>query len=138
MNRKNSKNDVLILKNGEGREYKLGPMTVVFKADDQETDEKYSISEWWLEPDSDGPSPHLHEEKEHVFYVLEGTLAVLVGENWIEAGKGTFIRIARNTLHTFSNQTDKRAGFLNIDVPGGFEKDLPGMAKWFDGNIDLQ
>ena len=38
--------DVILLKNGQGRKYNLGPMTAIFKADANETDNKYSISEW--------------------------------------------------------------------------------------------
>jgi hypothetical protein len=47
--------DTLILQAGQGRVYNCGTMTAIFKADENETAEKYSISEWWLEPNSDGP-----------------------------------------------------------------------------------
>lgn len=135
MKHKNSENDVLVLKKGEGREYKLGTMSAVFKADIDETAEKYSISEWWLEPGHHGePSPHLHEDKQSVIYVLEGIVSFLVGETWIDAVEGTLIRIPCNTIHTFANNTDKKAGFLNFDIPGGFENELPGMVKWFEDN----
>lgn len=54
MEHKENETDTIILKSGEGRVYKCGTMTVVFKADENETADKYSISEWWLEPNSDG------------------------------------------------------------------------------------
>ncbi|MBS1793013.1 MAG: cupin domain-containing protein [Acidobacteria bacterium] len=131
MNRENSEDAVLILKNGEGREYRLGPMTAVFKADERETASRYSISEWRLDPRSEGPGEHFHDDKEHIFFVLEGTVSVLAGDGWVEAEKGDFIRIPRNTTHTFANRTDREAAFLNIDVPGGFESELPAMVRWF-------
>jgi len=130
----NNHNDILILTAGQGRVYNLGPMTAIFKADENETDEKYSISEWWLEPNSDGPSEHKHEGKDQNFYVLEGSISVFIADKWIDAEKGTFIRIPKNTLHTFANRTDKKAGMLNFDIPGGFEKDMPSMSEWFKEN----
>ena len=134
MKHKNNKGDILVLRKGEGRHYKCGPMTAIFKADENETDEKYSISEWWIEPHSNGPGEHLHENIDQLFYVLEGTLSVLLGNEWLDAGKGTFIRIPAKTMHTFANRTDKIAGILDLNIPGGFERNLPSMAKWFEDN----
>ena len=108
-------------------------MSAVFKADENETAEKYSISEWRLEPNhSEQPNPHQHENLDHVFYVLEGTVSVLIGGKWIDADEGTFIRIPRNTIHTFTNRTDSKAGFLDFNIPGGFERELPSMVEWFE------
>jgi hypothetical protein len=40
----------VILGPGEGRSYPMGRIAALFKADDVETESRYSISEWWLEP----------------------------------------------------------------------------------------
>jgi len=61
----------IVLKPGSGRAYPMGRISAVFKADGKETDDRYSISEWWLEPDTTGPGAHAHDEDD-VFYVLEG------------------------------------------------------------------
>jgi len=124
----------IILAPGEGRTYNCGTMTAVFKADEEETDEKYSVSEWWLEPNSDGPGAHHHEINDEVFYVLEGTPSFLVGDKWIEATKGSFIRIPAKTTHDFANKTDQKAGVLNFFIPGGFERNMPSIVKWFEEN----
>ena len=72
---------------GDGRRYAMGPISAVFKADGAETAHGYSISEWWLDPHTKGPGAHSHPEDD-VFYVLAGTLSVLVGTEWIEASGG--------------------------------------------------
>lgn len=77
MKHKNDHNQILILTAEQGRVYNLGAMTAIFKADEIETDNKYSISEWWLDPNSNGPGAHQHEDKDQVFYVLEGTISIL-------------------------------------------------------------
>lgn len=124
----------LILEEGQGRVYTCGTMTAIFKADENETNEKYSISEWWLEPNSNGPGAHQHEENDEVFYVLEGTTSILVGEKWVDAKKGTFVRIPAKVIHDFKNKTDQKTGVLNFFIPGGFERNMPSIVNWFDEN----
>ena len=63
---------------GEGRSYPMGRIAAVFKADESESESRYSISEWWLEPHTQGPGPHSHPEDD-IFYVIEGTMSVPSG-----------------------------------------------------------
>ncbi len=134
MEHKNNHRDPLILEEGQGRTYNFGTMTAIFKADENETNEKYSVSEWWLEPNSDGPGAHRHEDNDEVFYVIEGTTSILIGDKWANAEKGTFIRIPAKTIHDFKNETDKKTGVLNFFIPGGFERNMPSIVQWFKDN----
>jgi mannose-6-phosphate isomerase-like protein (cupin superfamily) len=68
----------VVLGPGEGRAYPMGGISAVFKADGAETGHGYSISQWWLDPHTKGPGAHSHPEDD-VFYVLAGTMSVLVG-----------------------------------------------------------
>jgi mannose-6-phosphate isomerase-like protein (cupin superfamily) len=120
----------LVLPPGGGRSYPMGRISSVFKADLEETASRYSISEWWLEPNTKGPGAHSHDEDD-VFYVLEGTMSILIDERWIDAERGTFVLVPGGVTHDFENRTPKRAGVLNISAPGGFEDDMPGIAQWF-------
>jgi len=119
---------------GSGRHYDMGAMSSIFYADDVETNNRYCVSEWWLEPLSDGPGPHSHESNEELFYVLEGVMTFLIGDERVDAPKGTFIRIPADTIHDFMNRTDARAGVFNVFIPGGFEEKMPGIVKWFEDN----
>jgi mannose-6-phosphate isomerase-like protein (cupin superfamily) len=114
----------------KGRLYPMGPLHALFKADGDETRGKYSISEWWLEPYTRGPGAHQHEEDD-VFYVIEGTLSFFVGGKWIDAPKGSLVIAPADTPHDFQNRTAKRAGLLNVSVPGDFEPHMEGIAQWF-------
>lgn len=120
----------VILGPGEGRRYPMGRISAVFKADNDETRGGYSVSEWWLEPNTTGPGPHAHEEDD-VFYVLEGTMSFLVGEHWIDAGAGSFVLVPGNTTHDFENRGSVRAGVLNLSIPGAFEPHMHAIAEWF-------
>lgn len=124
----------ILLAEGEGRFYKCGPMKAIFKADENETDNKYSVSEWWLDPQSDGPGAHSHAENDEVFYVLEGSITFLVDDRWLNASKGVFLRIPATVTHDFRNLTDEKAGLLNFFIPGGFERNMPKIVQWFIEN----
>lgn len=134
MQHKQNESDRLFLKPGEGRMYPCGTMTAVFKADENETSNRYSVSEWWLEPHSDGPGPHQHEENEEIFYGIEGTTSILVGDQWVDVEKGAFLRIPSKTVHDFANRTNAKSGLLNFFIPGGFERNMPSIVKWFEEN----
>lgn len=115
---------------GQGRSYPMGRIAAVFLADEAETDARYSISEWWLEPNTKGPGAHSHEEDD-VFYVIEGTMSILLDERWIDAPRGSLVVAPGGMTHDFENRSEQRAGVLNFSIPGGFEAHMPGIAQWF-------
>lgn len=125
-----SSRSALVLRPGEGRAYPMGRISAIFKADGAETASQYSISEWWLEPHTQGPGAHSHPEDD-VFFVLEGTLSFLVDSEWIDAPKGSFVLVPGGSTHDFENRSGTRAGALNFSAPGNFEQDMPAIAQWF-------
>jgi mannose-6-phosphate isomerase-like protein (cupin superfamily) len=120
-----------ILAAGCGRIYEAGPMRAVFKADEAETSGRYSVSEWTVAPHSPGSGPHSHEENDEIFLVTEGTMAVRVGDEWVEASRGTFLRIPAGVIHDFENRTNHPATLFNVFIPGGFEHMMPGIVAWY-------
>ena len=117
----------IVLGPGAGRAYRYGPIRGVFKADGEETGDRYCASEWSVEPGQPGPGAHKHDGNVEVFLVTEGTLTFLVGDEWIEAPRGTFLRIPAGVVHDFENRTDQPATAFNVFIPGGFERLL---ADW--------
>ena len=122
----------LMLDPDDGRTYSMGRMSAVFKADLEETNSTLSVSEWWLDPNTEGPHIHKHPEA-HLFYVIKGSLAVyLHGENWFEAEKGSYIYIPGGTEHGFENRSDSTVGFMSINTPGGFENSISHIVKYLE------
>jgi mannose-6-phosphate isomerase-like protein (cupin superfamily) len=126
----------VVLAPGEGRSYAMGPrLSAVFKADGDETDGRYSISEWWLEPHTKGPGAHQHPEDD-VFFVLGGTMTFFLDGEWMDAPTGSFVLVPGNTPHAFENRGDVSAGALNVSAPGDFEDRMPAIAEWFRERSD--
>ena len=119
----------VVLRPGQGRAYPMGRISALFKADEAETAQAYSVSEWWLEPNTKGPGAHAHPEDD-VFFVIEGTMSILVGERWIDAGVGSFVLVPGGMTHDFENRNDQRAGVLNF-FPGVFEPAMPNVAAYY-------
>jgi mannose-6-phosphate isomerase-like protein (cupin superfamily) len=121
----------IVLPPGSGRTYDCGPMRAVFKADGIETADRYSVSEWTVAPHSSGSGPHSHEANDELFLVTAGTMTVRVGDEWIMAECGTFLRIPAGVVHDFENRTDHPATLFNVFLPGGFEQNMPEIVAWF-------
>jgi mannose-6-phosphate isomerase-like protein (cupin superfamily) len=105
----------------------MGRMRAIFKADADESADRYSVSEWWLEPRTRGPDVHAHPE-DHVFYVIAGTLSLRLDDDWSHATKGTYVVIPGGTPHSFENQGSVPAGFISFNSPGGFEARMTDIA----------
>jgi len=129
MLKRNAARAPIVLEPGRGRAYPMGRISSVFKADGAETADAYSVSEWWLEPHSTGPGAHSHVEDD-VFFVLEGTMSILVGDRWHRAPRGTFVLVPGGVVHDFENRSETRAGILSF-TNGVFEPEMAGIAAWF-------
>lgn len=121
----------ILLAPDEGRRYDMGALQAIFKADGAQTQSRFSISEWWLEPMHEGPGAHMHDENEEIFYVLDGTASILVSDQWSRMPKGSVCIIPRSTVHDFRNETPSRIGLLNVFLPGHFEDRMPMIMEWY-------
>lgn len=112
----------VVLQPGEGERHSLGvTSSTTIKAPAEATAGRFFLSENQLAPGFAGPPPHVHDELADSFYVLEGTLDLVVGEEHIALGAGGFGCVLPGTRHTFANRSESRVRFLNINAPGGFE-----------------
>ena len=115
-----------LLAPGEGESILGG--AVVFKAEGGDGEGTFSLSETTLPPGFPGPVPHVHERLLDSFYVLEGTLAVRLGDREVEAGAGSFAIVPPGNVHTFANRSGAPVRMLNLMAPGGFEQYLKNVA----------
>ena len=64
-----------------------------------------------------------------MFYVLEGTLTLRLGDETVTAGPGTFACVPPGVVHTFSNPGDEPVRFLNFNTPAGWERYMRDLAE---------
>jgi hypothetical protein len=55
-----------------------------------------------LRPSRGGPPPHVHRERDEMFYVLDGRYAFTRGTDELEIGPGQVVFVPRGTRHQFT------------------------------------
>ena len=104
----------------EGEHHDAGPAQIFIKATGEHTGGSFFLAESTLAPGFAGPPPHRHRELHDMFYVLEGSLALTVGDETLELEAGSFACLPPGTPHTFANTSDQPVRFLNFNTPAGW------------------
>ena len=79
---------------------------------------EYGLFRWELNAKAPGPDPHFHRTFSESFYVLEGTVSLYDGREWIEANAGELLYVPKGGIHAFQNASDAPAAMLILFVPG--------------------
>jgi len=78
----------------------------------------FVIRQWDLAPyPGDQAPPHVHHGSDGAFYVLDGELEVLEGEERRMLAAGELACIAAGTVHTFANRGPGRTRILVVMTP---------------------
>ena len=92
------------------------------------------------EPGERGPDPHVHRQHTDAFYIVEGEIEFGLGpggEHVVRAPAGSVVLAPPNVVHTFANESDARALYLNFHAPnGGFADFLRAMRDERDFDWD--
>ncbi len=67
-----------------------------------------------LAPGGGFPFPHVHDDLEEAFYVLEGEVDFLLDDAWVTAGPGSTVFIPTGRVHAFRNNSGRPARQLVI------------------------
>ena len=121
-----------VLEPGQGITLMLGGNSAWIKAGSEQTGGAFTLLEYVAEPGFRMPFPHTHSREDEAAYVLEGQLAIQVGERIIEADAGAFIIKPRGIPHSFSNPTERRARFIEVAWPAGIEEYFKEAAAAFE------
>ena len=106
---------------GEGIDevwWKSGRIAV--KAGGAETGHAFSQIET-DDPHGSGPPLHLHHNEDETFYILEGDVTVLVGDERLDLTVGDYVFAPRGVAHAYVVRSE-RARMLVTASPGGVEQ----------------
>ena len=106
---------------GEGEQ--IGGATgVTIKATGEETASTLYLGEVVAVPGFPGPPAHFHRRLHDMFYVLDGTLTMRLGDEVLELPAGSFVCVPPGVVHTFSNAGETPVRFLNFNTLAGWER----------------
>ncbi|MBF6434970.1 cupin domain-containing protein [Nocardia cyriacigeorgica] len=86
--------------------------------DSDETGGSVSTVEVTLSRGADGAAPHFHTRSDELFYVADGELQLLAGEEIVTVGAGGSIVVPRHMTHAFGATPDSGARILIALMPG--------------------
>ncbi len=124
----NGERKIKVTRPGEGPTCNVVGDTYRFLGTGRDTDATYFIMEA-LVPPGGGPPPHIHTREDETFYLLEGQIEFLLGEETIVAGPGDFVNVPRGTVHRFQNTGTETARLVLTFTPAGIE-------HWFEETLE--
>jgi quercetin dioxygenase-like cupin family protein len=110
-----------VLNVGEGKAYWVVGDLYTILASGEDTGGAYALIHATVPPGG-GPPPHIHRREDEAFYVLEGSLTFQADGREIAATAGTWVTLAKGSLHTFRNSGTTTATMLIVVTPSGLEK----------------
>ncbi|MEO6057518.1 MAG: cupin domain-containing protein [Gemmatimonadales bacterium] len=78
-------------------------------------------------PRGAGPGPHTHTWSDETYYMLNGEITFLIGDEIRTARKGDFLMVPRDTRHAFRVDSET-ASFLNGYAPASLEAAVAELA----------
>jgi quercetin dioxygenase-like cupin family protein len=111
-------NDVLAA--GKGRSIWVVGDRYTIKASGEDTGGTFALIEALVTP-GNGPPPHIHNREDEAFCVLDGELQFHADGCSFTATSGSWVTLARGSLHYFKNISDKPARMLIVVTPSGLE-----------------
>jgi quercetin dioxygenase-like cupin family protein len=75
-----------------------------------------------LVPPGGGPPAHVHTREDETFYVTEGEIEFVLGDETVIAGPGDFVNVPRGTVHCFRNAGSEPARMVLTFTPAGMER----------------
>lgn len=105
---------------GKGRTIDFPGAKTTMLLEGRSSEGDVAVMEFLVAPRSFGAPPHVHQNEDEYFYVLEGEIRFLNEGQTVVAPAGTFAAMTRGHLHGFWNASDAPARLLMAVAPGSF------------------
>lgn len=124
----------VVVRSGQGQTLRWGSQgTIRILAGANSTHQSFSIVES-TEPPGSGAPLHVHHSEAEAFFILDGTVELVCGEQTVTARAGDFVYAPKDVPHKYTVRGDKparllllfsRPGFENFFAEGGIPLDQP-------------
>lgn len=110
--------EALVVREADAEVLGLAPLTTRLLADSDATGGALSIMRTTMGAGMEGARPHTHHRSAELFYLLDGQLQLLAGDQVITASKGDLVVVPPDMAHAFATPPDHAADFLIVQAPG--------------------
>ncbi len=110
--------DALVVRETDAEVLGLAPLSTRLLADSNVTGGALSIMRTTMGEGIEGARPHTHRKSAELFYLLDGQLQLLAGDQVITASKGDLVVVPPEMAHAFATPPGHAADFLIVQAPG--------------------
>jgi len=111
-----------VVRAGESERVSYPASITTLLAEGAATNGAFSAVRATLEPGADGARPHHHTTASELFFVLSGSVDILIGDGVVNAGTGDLAVIAPFATHAFANGSGTEPADLLIVFGPGIER----------------
>jgi quercetin dioxygenase-like cupin family protein len=126
-----------LLRNRLGRQIPAIGLGITMKTNGESTHGAYSLFEYAVPGETDGPPPHLHTREDESFLCLAGRLDVTLGGEDYVLEQGDYLFLPRDVVHTFRNSSNEEARVISVVSPAGLEDYYQALADLPPGPKDI-
>lgn len=101
--------------------YRIGGFTCTYRMIGAESQGSNALMEVTLDPQNLFAPPHIHDNEDEWFYILEGHCRAMLGGTVQDLQAGDTAFVPRGTVHTLVNPNDQPVRFLMGVTPAGME-----------------
>ena len=109
--------DALVVREADAEVLGLAPLSTRLLADSNVTGGALSIMRTTMGEGIEGARPHTHSKSAELFYLLDGQLQLLAGDQVITASKGDLVVVPPDMAHAFATPPGHAADFLIVQAP---------------------
>ncbi|MER7000018.1 cupin domain-containing protein [Streptomyces sp. NPDC000410] len=95
-----------------------GPSPMRLLADSDASSGAFSVSSGTIAAGTANAKPHVHKRSWEVFYVLDGSLEILLGDEIVTVGRGGAVGVPPGLVHAFGASPDGPVELLVLITPG--------------------
>lgn len=118
----------VIVRNGEGAAVPNPFHPISLLLSHKESEGEVTIYQFDLPPNSAGSPPHTHSLEDEYFYVVSGSLDVMVGSEVMRLNAGDFASLTRGQTHMFWNGSDGDTRLIMTTTGSAFENFMASVA----------
>ncbi|MET0134024.1 MAG: cupin domain-containing protein [Kibdelosporangium sp.] len=126
-----------LLPTREGHAIAAIGLGITMKTDGKSTRDAYSLFEYTIPPETDGPPPHVHTREDESFICLSGRLDVHLGGEDFVMGLGDYMFLPRDVVHAFRNPYGEESRVISVVSPAGLERYYQALADMPPGPKDI-
>jgi mannose-6-phosphate isomerase-like protein (cupin superfamily) len=104
--------------------------TVHYLATGSSTGGLFGLYRWTMGERPGGPDPHFHKTIAESFFILDGSVRIYTGEEWVDTRPGDFVHVPPGGVHAFRNESGPAAMLIHF-APGAPREDyFEGLAEF--------